>query len=268
MFPALLVTTALVFQAPAAPPPSSAVAEAYFLFIQSRQLEDDGKVAEAIAALRKAVALVPRNAEVQAELAGVYAREGRAAEAVTAAEGALALEPKNREAHRTLGLVKAAVAGDPSGASSAATLVPQAIRHLEEVLSIPIIDLQSQLVLSRLYAQTGQHAKVLPIIKAFLEMQPGYPEALLLLGDSAEKLDRWEDAAAAWAQVSEMGQRGRAYRGRLATALVKLGDQHFDAKRYREAVTAFDRALAGDRTAFDAAEVTRKRDRARELAGK
>jgi len=268
MLPALLVTTALVFQAPAAPPPADAVAEAYFLFIQGRQLEDDGKIAEAIAALRKAAALVPRIAEVHAELAGVYAREGRAAEAVTAAEAALSLDPKNREAHRTLGLVKAAVAGDPSGASSAATLIPQAIRHLEEVLSASIVDLQSQLVLSRLYVQTGQHAKALPVLKAFLEMQPGYPEALLLLGETAEKLENWDDATTAWAQVSEMGQRGRAYRGRLAAALVKLGDQHFAAKRYREAATAFDRALAGDRTALDVTEVTRKRDRARELAGK
>ena len=39
-------------------------------------------------------------------------------------------------------------------------------------------------------------------------------------------------------------------------------------KRYREAVTAFDRALTGDKEGIDVAAVTKKRDRARELAGK
>lgn len=267
MFTSLFVVSAFV-QAPASAPPTATVGEAYYLFLQSRRLEDEGKVGEAIAALRKAASLLPQAAEVQAELAGVFAREGRAAEAVAAAEAALAIEPKNREAHRTLGLVQAAVAGDPSGAASSGTLIPQAIGHLEQALAQPVLDLQAQLVLSRLYAQTGQHDKVLPVIKAFLSAQPGYPDALLLLAESAERVNKWEDAANAWSEVVLMGPRGRTYRARHATALVKLGDQYFDLKKYKEAAEAFDRALAGDRSGFDPADVTRKRDRARELAGK
>ena len=46
-----------------------------------------------------------------------------------------------------------------------------------------------------------------------------------------------------------------------------LADLQFEAKRYREAVDSWDRALAGDRQGIDVAEVTRKRDRARALAG-
>ena len=46
-----------------------------------------------------------------------------------------------------------------------------------------------------------------------------------------------------------------------------LGDLYFETKRYREAAGAFDRALSGDRRGIDVAGVTRKRDRARELAG-
>jgi tetratricopeptide (TPR) repeat protein len=262
------VATAVVLQAAAPAAAPETIAEAYFLFLQSRRLEDDGKVPEAIAALKRATTLLPSAAEIHAELAGVYAREGRAAESVDAAEAALAIDSKNREAHRILAFVQAAVAGDPSYASQASTLRSQAIRHLEQALSNSIVDLQAQLLISRLYSQTGQDQKAFDAIKIFLSEQPTYPDALLLLAESSERLNRWEDAAAAWSQVVEMGPRGRTYRGRQATALVKLGDQYFGLKRYKEAADAFDRALAGDRTAFDAADVQRKRDRARELAGK
>jgi len=47
-----------------------------------------------------------------------------------------------------------------------------------------------------------------------------------------------------------------------------LGDLYFQTKRYREAMAAFDRALAGDKDGVDVAAVTKKRDRAKELAGK
>ena len=257
-----------MLQPPQAAPADDAVAEVYALFLQSRALEQDGKVEDAIAALRRAALLLPRAAEVQAELAGLFAREGRAAEAVTAGEAALAIDPDNREAHRMLGFVQAAVAGDPGYAASASTLRSQAIGHLERVVDATSADLSAQLMLGRLYALSGQHAKALPVIRSFLNAQPGYPEALLLLAESAEHLERWDEASSAWTQVIELGPRGRTYRGRQATALVKLGDQYFQLKRYKEAADAFDRALVGDRTAFDAVDVTRKRDRARELAGK
>ena len=46
-----------------------------------------------------------------------------------------------------------------------------------------------------------------------------------------------------------------------------LGDLYVQLKRYRDAVTAFDRALSGDRQELDVMALTKKRDRARELAG-
>jgi tetratricopeptide (TPR) repeat protein len=47
-----------------------------------------------------------------------------------------------------------------------------------------------------------------------------------------------------------------------------LGDLYVQLKRYGDAAAAFERALAGDRDGVDAAAVTKKRDRARGLAGK
>lgn len=265
---ALLMVSGLVFQASTPPPATDAVAEAYFLFIQSRRLEEQGDASGAISVLRRAVTLLPKAAEVHAELAGVFAREGRAADAVTSAESALAIDPNNREAHRILGFVQSAVAESPASAASAGSLVAQAILHLEQALAIPVSDPGAQLLLGRLYGQTGQHEKAVATLKAFLLDQPGYPEALVMLGEAAEHAGRWEEAVDAWGQVVELGSRGRTYQGRYAAALVNLGDQYFQLKRYKDAADLFDRALVGDRAGLDAAEVARKRDRARELAGK
>jgi tetratricopeptide (TPR) repeat protein len=266
-------TPAVQATAPAGQAPVSAqsassdrAGEAYFLFLQSRELEQRGQVESAIAALKKAIGVMPRAAELHAELAGVFAREGRPAESVAAAKDALSIDPANREANRWLGLVQAAVADLPANAGSAASLRTEAIGHLEKVLAAPVSDLQVQVTLGQLYAKSGQHDKAATTFKSVLQEQPGIPQALLGLGESAERAGRWEDAVAAWGQAASMG--GATFAPRYATALVKLGDQYFAQKRYREAADVFDRALSSDRTAFDAVEVTRKRDRARELAGK
>jgi len=47
-----------------------------------------------------------------------------------------------------------------------------------------------------------------------------------------------------------------------------LGELYFQLKQYRDAAAAWDRALAGDRAGIDAAAITKKRDRAKALAGK
>ena len=264
----LLCMSVLAFQAPAAAPAADPVAEAYFLFLQSRTLEQAGNVNGAISALRKASALLPKSAEIQAELAGVFAREGRVRESVAAAEAAISLDSKNREAHRTLGLLQATVADLPESAPTAEAMRTQAISHLEQALAIPMSDLTAQAELSKLYVRTKQPDKAIALLKPLLAEAPGYGEGWLLLGEAAEATNRWEDAVTAWGQVSTMGPRGQAFRPRYAAALVKLGDHYFGLKRYREAADAFDRALTSDKSAIDAASVTQKRDRARELAGK
>ncbi|MGE3341914.1 MAG: tetratricopeptide repeat protein, partial [Vicinamibacterales bacterium] len=87
-------------QAQQAPASTAAVGEAYFLFLQGRMLEGRGDVQGAIAAYRSAIDLMPKAADVRAELAGLYAREGRAAESVAEGEAALTIDPDNHEAHR------------------------------------------------------------------------------------------------------------------------------------------------------------------------
>jgi tetrahydrodipicolinate N-succinyltransferase len=65
------------------------------------------------------------------------------------------------------------------------------------------------------------------------------------------------------------GVFGRAAAGLPKASVVQehLGDLYLQIKRYADAAAAFDRALAGDRDSVDAGALTKKRDRARALAG-
>lgn len=305
----LLLSILLSSVAVQATPPKAAstevLSEAYYLYLQARMQEVDGQLSTAEASLRKVIALVPASADPHAALAGVLAREGRAADAVAAAEAALAIDASHREAHRVLGHVQAAVADSPAYASSAPTLVAQAVSHLERALADGFRDPESRLLLGRLYGRTARYDRAIVTLTVFLAEYPGYPQALLVVGDSAERLGRWDEAAAAWSEITALGPQGRPFVDRLVAALLNggdvsrgaqmlgdssralpsleraaeagpkasvlqahLGDAYMRASRFADALAAFDRALAGDHKGITPDDVTRKRDRARVLAGK
>lgn len=243
--------------APAAP--TTPVGQAYFLFMQGRGLEADGKVDEAIAAYEQALTLVPKAAEIHAELAGLYARQNKATESLREGQAALAIDPDNREAHRILGLVQAALGHQTPDRTRSRAMLTDAISHLERVVSPDRRDPLSELTLGQLYVETESYPKGITTLQLFLLDQPGYPEAMMLLaqaydetghpaeaidlveqviedqpaqlqtrawlGELYEKSGRWKDAAATWADLATRSPRNaQAYRLRQATALVNAGD--------------------------------------------
>jgi tetratricopeptide (TPR) repeat protein len=245
--------------APAAAAPTTPVGQAYFLFMQARGLEADGKVDDAIAAYQQALTLVPKAAEIHAELAGLYARQNKAAESLREGQAALALDPSNREAHRILGLVQAALGHQAADPARSSALLTDAISHLEHVVSTDRRDPLSELTLGQLYVETEKFDKGIVTLQLFLLDQPGYPEAVMLLaqaydatghpaeaidqleqiiddqpaqlqtraklGELYEKVGRWKDAAATWSDLAARSPRNaQVYRLRQATALVNSGD--------------------------------------------
>lgn len=256
MWIAVGLSVGLVAQAPAQVT-TAATGEAYFLFLQGRMLEGRGDVAGAVAAYRRAIELVPSAADVRAELAGLFAREGRAAEAIAEAESALSTDPTNHEAHRILGLIRAAMADNAASTDAQGELVVQAIGNLEQALVGGRRDPGVEISLGRLYVRTGQHAKAIPTLDAFLLDQPGYPEGVLLLVEAldatgaearaitvleplvqaepdlararswlAELYDtegRQTDALPHWRELAKTNPRNIPVRSRFASSLVNLG---------------------------------------------
>ena len=77
----VLSGAAEVFAQPAAAP-ADPKGQAYFEFLLARRLESQGDTDGAQQALQRALTLDPKSAELNAELAGFYARQNKANEAV------------------------------------------------------------------------------------------------------------------------------------------------------------------------------------------
>jgi tetratricopeptide (TPR) repeat protein len=144
------------------------------------------------------------------------------------------------------------------------------------------------------YERDGQHDAAERTFRTLIADDPAHHEALNYLGymlaDRGQKLDEAVSfisraLAIRGDEPSYLDSLGWAYfrqrrfdearppLERAAAALPQvsviqdhLGDLYLEMKRYGEAATAFDRALGGNREDVDVAAITRKRDRARELA--
>jgi len=171
----------------------------------------------------------------------------------------------------------------------------QAVTALERAAARVPDDDGLRFNLGAAYDRDGRFEEAEQAFRAIIARDPAHAEALnylgYLLADRGERLDeaislinRALDVerdnpsyldSLGWARY----RRGefdkaqepleRAARALPHTSVIQdhLGDLYVQLKRFREAVGAFERALAGDRLGIDVAEVERKRARARELAG-
>lgn len=258
-----LITSAAQAQIqPPAPPAAASQPDAAYYFLLGRYLEGSGKIDEAAAALKQAVALTPALAQPRAELAAFYARQDNAAGAVTAAEEALKIDPENREANRVLGSVLAALIEDGQPArpgDDVATYPPRAITALEIARGNDSTEeLSVDLALARLYMRARRPADAIgPLHHIFLE-NPGFIQGALLLAqaqqasgkvnDALATLDsvlnedpsqararvmqaeileqqrRWKDASESWKEAQELVPGNGDIAARRAIALLNSGD--------------------------------------------
>jgi len=98
-------------------------------------------------------------------------------------------------------------------------------------------------------------------VQRALALEPGNPSYLDSLGWAYFRQSKLELARPPLEQaVAALPQN--------SVILDHLGEVYFQLKRYREAARVWDRALAGDRRDIDVESITKKRDKAKALAGK
>jgi tetratricopeptide (TPR) repeat protein len=218
--------------------PGASDATPGYYFLLGRHLESEGKIEEAIAAHRRAIALEPESAELRAELAGLYARQDRAIEALDTAEAAITRDPSNREANRILGSIFAAFADqkqpirkgdDPSQYAA------RAIASLEKARGAGAADLSLELMLGRLYLQTSAFDKAIAPLQRVFDEQPSYTEAAILLSSAMRGAGRLADAT--HALETAVRENPRSYRGYL-----QLGELYDEQRRWKDAAAAYARA--------------------------
>jgi tetratricopeptide (TPR) repeat protein len=97
------------------------------------------------------------------------------------------------------------------------------------------------------------------LVTRALAVDPDNPAFLDSLGWAYFRLNRFDEAL-------DPLERAAAALPEVSVIQDHAGDLYFSLKRYRDAADAFGRALEGDRDGIDVGVVTRKRNKARELA--
>lgn len=237
----LAVSAPVPFPAPARPQTQENQPTAAYYFLLGRHLEEQGRIEEAIAAHRQAIALDPDSAELRAELAGLFARQDRAREAVDMAREALARDRENGEANHVLGSVLAAAAAQQRPihpGENPSTYAAEAVTALERARAQNAGDLGLDLTLARLYLAQHQAAKAVPLLRGIVDEQPGYAEGHLLLAQAQEESGALSDAI----RTLEAATGARpSFR-----ASVQLASLYERQGRWLDAASAWGRALASN----------------------
>ena len=212
-----------------------------FEFVRGRHLEGEGDVNGAIDAYRRAAQIDPASAEIEAELAGLYARQNRAEDAVAAAEAALKIDGDNAEAHWVLGTVYAALAQENSDAQpQSSDALDKAILHLEKAQPARRYDLGTSMALGRLYLRKNDTAKAIEQFRAVAIEEPGAAEVRFLLAQAYEGAGRRDEA------VSELRQVVAA-EPRFWRAWATLGELLDKQRNFVDAANAYGRAAEQNR---------------------
>lgn len=233
------VAVASPSQRASSPPPE---APASYYFMLGRHLEDQQKIAEAISAHQKAIALAPDSAELRAELAGLYARQDRAREALETAEGALQRDPANREANRILGTVYAALSDQRRAfrpGDDPAQYGARAIAALEKSRNDVGLDINLELMLGRLYLTGRDYPKAVASLRKVVDDQPGYAEGAMLLAAAQDGAGRTADAIGTLEATLE-------HNPNYFRASLRLAEFYERERRYADAADAYASAATAN----------------------
>ena len=154
--------------------------DAAYYFLRGRYLEGGGKIDEAVAALRKAIALDPKSAEPRAELAALYARQDKASDALAGRRRRARRRPEESGSQSHPGSVLAALA-DPrqpvKPGDDIAAYAKRAMAALEIARGDGTGDLSIDLTLARLYLDADRPSDAIPLLRRIVLEQPQDPTA-------------------------------------------------------------------------------------------
>ena len=220
--------------------PADPKAQALFEFLMARRMESEGDTAGALAALERARKLDPNSAEVAAEIAGHHSRRNRMPEAIAAAEQALKLDKDNVEAHHVLALVYSAWADGaaaPPSTMSVASARTAALEHLTAIQNTPLMATNPnlQMTLGRLHLRAGKPDIAVPILEKVAQQVPWAAEPLVLLYEAQTSLDRIDEAGATLLAAAQINPRYWSTLGQFYERQDKWDDA---AAAYAEAIAA------------------------------
>ncbi len=195
------------------------------LNVAATRLEQEGRVAEALVLLERAIVLAPEDIGVRNALSIVLQRLDRPAEALHHVDVLLKAHPEFSFAHANRG----------NALISLGALAKARASHLR-ALELDPNNLAAQISLASIATHRGEHDEARTWARSVLAKLPGFPDAVLSLA-AAELAAGATDSAQL--QILQVLNDPRAGRAEKARANGLLGDVLDAAGRYREAFEAY-----------------------------
>ena len=189
---------------------------------------------DAVALIRRAIALQPQNAVAYTNLALVLQSEGRVDEAVECSRQALALQPNVAEAHFNLGY-----AFHCKGEIENAIACYQRALALKPGLFVPHLNLGAALQVQ------GQTEQAIEIYRRGLVLQPNSATLLSNLSNALWEIDKLDEAI-------DCGRRAVAIDPNFAQGHLNLGNALVSTGQFNEGIESYRRSIALDPAVPDA----------------
>ena len=235
--------------APPAPPRKVDRAAAYYHYTLAHMYEEQVAVYgrsdlanKAIEEYRQAIEADPTSGYLTAGLAELYAKTGRIRDAVLEAQDILKRDPNNIEARKLLGRIYLRSLGDMQASNGSQNVLK--LEQYEQIVKIEPDSVDDRLLLGRLYRLNNDLQKAENEFKTAVKLQPDSEEAVTTL---AYLYNEEGDTARATQVLSAIPEAGRS--AKLYSA---LGYTYEQQKQYKNAITAYRRAIELDRDNLDA----------------
>jgi len=235
---------------PQAPPAAPLATSPEYDFLVGRQLELEGRLAEAEQAYRSAVAQDPDAPILHRKIAQLAARQGDLGGAVEHGERAYALDPDDVETRLLLGTLYR-VRKDTAQAES--VLRGEDGQPLRE---------DAAFLLYTLYVEAGRYDDALAAARWILDADPDSLRGWFALAGVYERMDRPDDAEDALEQALERQPGNLAVYGALARARRTRGDREGELAVYREVLERYPHHHATLRSLADALVALNRTDEA------
>ncbi|MBA2303039.1 MAG: tetratricopeptide repeat protein [Acidobacteria bacterium] len=192
---------------------------------QYQETDDNRWTEPALRSITEALRIDPGQPEVRISLALVYHGTGRSEDAIQELRRALTLAPNNDYAHRLLGTVL-------RDTGSAA----EALAEFKKAIELRPGYWRNHNLLAGFYYRTGRHEEALEAYRKVTELQPDNARGFLNLGTVYHKMGDTQKALENYKTAIRISPMAEAYSN--------IGNIEYDERRYSEAATSFEQAIA------------------------
>ena len=186
----------------------------------------------------------PSSEYLNSGLAELYAKTGRIRDAVVEAQDIIKRDPNNLEARKLLGRIYLRSLGDLQAGTQSQEILKRAIEQYEYIVKLEPKNSEGHILLGRLYRVDNQLLKAENEFKAAAQLSPDSEEAVSMLAYLYNDEGDPSRATELLNKIPEPQRTSKMY--------ATLGYSYEQQKDYKNAVTAYKKAVALDRDNLDA----------------